>query len=474
MIFSIQHNSVANSIMRNLKQTGFSMGKSMEKLASGYRINTAADGPSDLIASERLRSRIESLEKAIQNVRTSGNIMDITDGALGEIQNIIQSMRKLALHSMNSGVANSEQIAANQAELDAGLAAIDRIISTTNFAGRKLLENLNLGGKCGIGGAETGGGRNPESASGSLSEARLLPRDQAPTPGTLNPNSSVKIYSEPVMDENGTLPEAKTFTIVGRDGNPENVETISFAAGATLDEMVAKLREYAISPETAATPDPDHVPPAIRTSGDVNQVTLDLGALAHVQSLGDAEAAGFLADFMKNHAADIGEPLFRVGDAGGEFDVNKLSEADRALYELSRSLSSISMTGLGATEVVIGQDANGNDVKQTVSLQDLYSGGIASLSVNPDATLSVLDQANKDVSRLRADLAAKRKYAVEADENVLFATLESYTSMESFLRDTDYPSEMTQYVRSKVFFQVGMRMLTAAMESNKAILSLLA
>ncbi|MDR1533991.1 MAG: hypothetical protein LBU64_02685 [Planctomycetota bacterium] len=65
------------NLMRNLHKANSAMGKSMERLSRGLRINAADDGPADPTASERLRSRIEELEGAIRETRTAGDIMDI-------------------------------------------------------------------------------------------------------------------------------------------------------------------------------------------------------------------------------------------------------------------------------------------------------------------------------------------------------------------------------------------------------------
>ena len=142
MSLSVQHNFGAMNIYRNLRSAGVSMGKSMEKLSSGFRINVAEDGPADLIISEQLRAQIEGLERAIRNTTETKNLLSITEGALGEVQNILRNMKNLAIHSANAGITSLEQIAADQAEMDCALQAIDRILGATGQAGRTILENM--------------------------------------------------------------------------------------------------------------------------------------------------------------------------------------------------------------------------------------------------------------------------------------------------------------------------------------------
>lgn len=472
MVLSIQHNHMAINTYRNLQKAGFTMNKAMEKLASGYRINTAADSPADLIMSEQLRSRIAGLEKAIQNARTSANVLDVADGALGEVQGILRGMNQLALKSLNSGVTTADQTAANQAEMDIALQSIDRILKTTSFAGRKLLDNLNLGS-----------GYTPPAGNGKLvvdgkntdsptDAGTLKPSDLPRTGADGLPHLSLTTRpanAEPAVDENGLLLKDKTFTLVGRDGNPETAETVRFAAGTSLDDMVAKLREYTIAPEQLDSLDPDYVPPSVRSGDDIDSVVLSLNDLAHIQKQSDADAADFLAGHMKNF---VPEGLLLTQE-GQEFDRSKLSEGQLKVLELSENLMNMTSDGLGNVQVSLGFDKDGNEIFASVSLADLWSGGQASLEKDPAAALQVIKQAVKDISASRAQIGATRKYALETNENLLMSELESYTRCESFLRDTDMASATVEFTRSKLVSQVGTQLLKAANESSQSILSLL-
>ena len=134
-LLRINNNISALNTQRHLNVNSFNLGKSLEKLSSGFRINTGADGPADLIISEHLRSEISGIKAAMRNSQEASNLIGIAEGALTEIGNMLSSMRSLAVHAANTGVVSTAQIAADQQEVDNALDTIDRIATTTRFGG---------------------------------------------------------------------------------------------------------------------------------------------------------------------------------------------------------------------------------------------------------------------------------------------------------------------------------------------------
>jgi flagellin len=138
-LLRINNNISALNTQRNLNVNSFNLGKSLQKLSSGFRINTAADGPADLIISEGLRAQIGGLKAAIRNTQEAANLVGIAEGALKEVSDLLVQARALAVHAANEGVVTSEQIAADQQELDNILNTIQRIRDVTRFAGESVL-----------------------------------------------------------------------------------------------------------------------------------------------------------------------------------------------------------------------------------------------------------------------------------------------------------------------------------------------
>jgi len=140
MALRINHNITALDAWRNLTVTTRKMGSTMEKLSSGYRINRASDDPAGLVISEQFRAQIAGLDRAIQNSEGSINMIQTAEGALNEINNLLVSMRELAIHAANEGFNDSNQLAADQAEITNAISTINRIAANTQFGTKKLLD----------------------------------------------------------------------------------------------------------------------------------------------------------------------------------------------------------------------------------------------------------------------------------------------------------------------------------------------
>ena len=140
MGFSITNNLAALDAHRNLLITTRHMSLSMEKLSSGFRINRASDDPAGLVISEQFRAQVAGLNRAIGNSEGSINMIQTAEGALTEINNLLVSMRELAIHAANEGFNDASQLAADQAEITNSLATIDRIAENTQFGTKKLID----------------------------------------------------------------------------------------------------------------------------------------------------------------------------------------------------------------------------------------------------------------------------------------------------------------------------------------------
>lgn len=113
---------------------------SLTRLSTGLRINSGADDPAGLIASEALRSDITGLNKALSNTTRAGQIIATADSALSQVSNLLNDIRGLVVEAANGGALSDDEIAANQLQVDSSLEAINRIAQTTTFQGRKLLD----------------------------------------------------------------------------------------------------------------------------------------------------------------------------------------------------------------------------------------------------------------------------------------------------------------------------------------------
>lgn len=123
---------------RNLGVATQALNQSLERLASGSRINSAKDDAAGLQISNRLETQMRGLDVAVRNANDGISIMQTAEGAMKETTNILQRMRDLSLQSSNGSNSRAERIAL-QEEMSALNDELNRIAETTSFGGKKLL-----------------------------------------------------------------------------------------------------------------------------------------------------------------------------------------------------------------------------------------------------------------------------------------------------------------------------------------------
>jgi flagellin len=134
----INHNMSALYANRQLGVTGTDVGKNIEKLSSGMRINRAGDDASGLAVSEKLRSQIRGLNQAERNIQNGVSFIQTTEGYLQETQDIMHRIRELAVQSAN-GIYSDEDRMQIQVEVSQLIDEVDRIASHAQFNGMNLL-----------------------------------------------------------------------------------------------------------------------------------------------------------------------------------------------------------------------------------------------------------------------------------------------------------------------------------------------
>ena len=140
---------------RSLAGTKNALNKNLERLASGSRINTAGDDAAGLAISEHLRAQVRGLKQAKRNAQDGVSLVQVSEGGLNEVTNILIRLRELAIQSASDTVADRERSFTDQ-EFQALKSEIDRISLSTNFNGTPLLN-----GRAGIFEIQVGTGNNP-------------------------------------------------------------------------------------------------------------------------------------------------------------------------------------------------------------------------------------------------------------------------------------------------------------------------
>lgn len=142
----IQHNIPAMNSLTNYTRNNNALAGNLEKLSSGFRINSAADDAAGLAISEKMRSQIKGLEKAYDNANDGISLVQTAEGALTEVNSMLTRLTELATQSANGTYQDDVDREAIQEETEAILDEIDRISKATNYNGINLLDG-SLGSK---------------------------------------------------------------------------------------------------------------------------------------------------------------------------------------------------------------------------------------------------------------------------------------------------------------------------------------
>lgn len=142
MALTVNTNIASLNAQRNLTTTQTQLNKSLQRLSSGLRINSAADDAAGLAISEGMRSQVRSMNQAVRNANDGVSLVQTAEGALNEVSNILVRMRELATQSA-TGTVSSEQRAYIDNEFTQLKGEIDRISSATSFNGTSLLSNAS-------------------------------------------------------------------------------------------------------------------------------------------------------------------------------------------------------------------------------------------------------------------------------------------------------------------------------------------
>ncbi len=264
MSMIIAHNMSAINTNRQLGVSTRGQASAMEKLSSGYKINTGKDDPSGLVISEKLRAQEVGLQRAVQNTEEAMNVVGIAEGALNEMNNILKKMKTLAVHAASDGVTSPDQVAADQAEIDSAVQTIDRIARTTKFSDQTLLaggKQISFDTNTLIQGTQN---NKLLDANGTNFDQIFRRSDYAVSIGFTGTQSAdsvtgigevdfakqaMKAYLEvdtakgtlSQVDENGKFTQAQSFILTGSKGS----RAFNFDKGASVTDLVSQIHSSA-------------------------------------------------------------------------------------------------------------------------------------------------------------------------------------------------------------------------------------
>ncbi len=508
----VQHNMQAMNANRMLGITAGQQAKSTEKLSSGYKINRAADNAAGLAISEKMRKQIRGLDQASSNAQDGISAVQTAEGALNEVQDMLQRMNELAVQSANgtNSVSDRKSI---QDEIDQLATEIDRVSETTKFNEAYLLRGDNTAAKkftfaygavaedkpVAISFDDEGADTGTDAATGLTvnvvfadlgEETSAVAADQNALAKSIRDQGlSVTKEIVPNVDEatgvasttEGTATytlslngeSAKNYTV--NKGEEEGLFEIVDAAGksiATVTVAEGTLEDTDVGKSQSAIITAKNLVAAEKT-GDVKQF---------YDKDGNAISANALKDYFTatNEDGDIsimpraGVKLYdAVGNAIDMVETT-FNEGDTGMVVADQNL-----IGDLKLKLHVGADATKNN-QITINLQAMSAKGLGVNGLRVDGgddsnaldAIETIKSALSTVSAQRSELGAAQNRLEHTIAN-LDNIVENTTSAESAIRDTDMAEEMVKYSKSNILAQAGQSMLAQANQSNQGVLSLL-
>ena len=511
----VQHNLTAMNSNRMLGVTTKTQAKSTEKLSSGYKINRAADDAAGLSISEKMRKQIRGLTQASLNAQDGISAVQTAEGALNEVQDMLQRMNELAVKSAN-GTNSATDRTYIQNEIDQLTTEIDRVSETTKFNETYLLKGDKAGDKATDfqykevevtsqdlyyvkdGKVETVKKGTYKSALDTTldyytNKDGVQVGEAIADRANYAENDKVKVITDNVYtkDTEGNFVSAKGkekpgtaapkyYTLEkGADGlftakekadpTTDDYDKVkgsvtvydkdgnAFAAGS----LVKDITKYYASIKKGILAGDSKV-------ADITNVTTK-GVTQFTDKEGNKIAANGLGNYLNNDGTlKANSGLYINGRVATQDDVKEMIDTSKTFD-----------TGALTLKLHVGADAtDNNQISVKLDAMSAKGLGVQNLKVdgaddtNAKNAVDTIKEAIQKVSTQRSALGAVQNRLEHTISN-LDNVVENTTSAESQIRDTDMATEMVKYSNNNILAQAGQAMLAQANQSNQGVLSLL-
>ena len=467
---------------------------SLERLSTGLRINRGKDDPAGLIASENLRSEKKAIAGAIKNAERAEQVINVAEGGLQEIANLLVELQGLVSESANEAGLSTEEKDANQLQIDSILQTIDRLANSTSFQGTKLLNgNFDY---------TTSGIVTTLLQDVTVNSVKLADNATLAVSVSITQSSRTSMVFLSTADPYSPGGGALTLEITGNDG----VQQFTFASGTSQADIITAINGFkdAIGVSAAVsrgadggTSDTDRV--ELRSVGyggtdfvRAKELNGPSGQDFIFASATETSASSDLKQFGRDATLLINGNTATTNGLDGKvtssgFDIS-VSVIGTSTLNTTDGSTSFTITGGGANfnlspDVnLAGKESIGIETVTTGNLgkggtgflSDLKSGGSGNV-VNGNLTTAqkIVDESIKQVSSLRGRLGAFQKNKIGATINSLGISLENTAAAESAIRDTDFAKETAELTRRQILVQAAIQALAIANAQPQSVLALL-
>lgn len=461
----INTNIASLNAQRNLTQSQGMLSTSLQRLSSGLRINSAKDDAAGLAISERFTAQIRGLNQAARNANDGISLAQTAEGALAEVTNNLQRIRELAVQSANATNSASDR-AALQQEVDQLVAEIDRVATTTNFNGVKLLngsftaQTFQVGANVGesITVASIASSRTSslgQYAGYQLTDTALNPAaDDATLPTTVTIDGTAYDLGTIASDAKQI---ADAINASGAQGLTASADTTSIAgiitttAGAVDDTDQIDINGLVINvtnSDNAAT-NRTRAVAAINAQSAVTGVTAADDGVGVTLTAADGRNITVTAVVGEGALADYG---LAAGTTGATIDI-----------------SYVAPSGVTGDVVFAGAFVNTTTIETTGTA--LSAVDISTVS-GSEAALTAVDAALTNINGSRATLGAVQN-RFESVITSVQTTAENLSAARSRIQDTDFAAETANLTKAQILQQAGIAMMAQANSLPQNVLALL-
>ncbi|MBP3817103.1 MAG: flagellin [Butyrivibrio sp.] len=431
MAMVVKNNMSAINTLNTLNKNTNALKKSLEKVSSGMKINSAADDASGYAISERMRVQIRSLDQANQNAQNGSSMMKVAEGAVSSTVEILKTLKEKAVSAANDTNTDVDR-ATIQKELDQ---SIDQINDNANvtFNGQYLVD----------------GSHNREVKQTT----------------TAMTNTSL---------DTKTVAASTMTSLKARNGDTLNIQntdrvTVSYVKDGKTETSTVTVGKLKISEVLAKT---------VGSAVSVKQTGSYIGRDVSNNSVYTADGKSAMTLVAQKSGVKEQIAGFTMYITGNDGNVRK--SANAALDAFNESIRAENTSKDNSIVLQIGTKA-GQTIK--AGLTDMKATALGLQGFNGD-TISVGNQEKANAAINALDAAIQKaldqqttigavESRLEYTQSNLTTASENVTSAESTIRDADMAKEMTNYTKNNVLMQAAQSMLSQANQSSSNVLSLL-
>jgi len=494
MALTVNTNVASINAQRNLLSSQNTLNRSLARLSSGLRINSAKDDAAGLAISDRMNSQIRGLNQAVRNANDGISLSQTAEGALQESTNILQRIRELAVQSANDTNTTSDRQNI-QKEVTQLQSELNRIAEQTSFNGQTVLDGTFTAAKFHVGAFADQNisvtiGNAKASAMGAYTETSIL-------------NIGV-LTGDTAADVNGVI--ADTVTVSGNLGSTD----VSYLISATAAEIAAGVNgvegDTGVTATAKTTADISLGAAAIvgvalsfslstengtqAAQGSVATITHTITSTTDYSGLRDAINAESAATGVTATLNTAAGSLTLTNDDGHNIVIEDAAGAVGVVLDVgptATTFASSQALTTGATDTIaVGGQVSFSSSKSfavsgvvaTFAAADLAGSlsSVADVSVSTqdgsNAALNVIDEALSFIGGTRADLGAIQNRFESTIANLMNVS-QNISAARSRIVDADFAAETADLTKSQILQQAGIAMLAQANTLPQAALTLL-